>query len=689
MAEVFAMAMQICEGLGEAHRAGAVHRDLKPANILIDQKSRVKIADFGLARLEGATQLTSEGAVMGTPAYMSPEQVRGQKLDARSDIFSLGVVLYEMLTRRLPFSGENQFAVFEAIKSQRPEPLARYKAGVSDGMQRLIDKALEKERENRYQHVEDLQVDLKREQKAWLAADSSTAPKHTLPFDATPKQPAPKKPPPSLQPAPPSGKRNWRIVISIAAMVAVISTILVLSRNGDGQKPTEPKSTQPANLYNQYREEGDALFAQGNYAEAKEKYQAALKEKPGDSYVIAQIKTCDQRRQETETERLYTQYIDQAEAFFNQGNFDQAKPKYEDALKQKPGDRYATARKKSCDDARAEQTKEAERERQYTNLIDAADNLFRRGQYTQAKAKYQQALDYQRDDKYATQQIRECDRLYAKAEEDKKKEAVPSGMVLIPAGSFLMGSDDGENDEKPVHEVYIDSFYMDRYEVTVAQYQRFLNAVGYLDSKERQENESDGEYLFRSLKLADIESKGNKPLKPSHWEEQLQYPDRPVVYVSWYGANIYAKWAGKRLPTEAEWEYAARGGNTGVGGKPKYKYPWGNEASSSKADFNFDHSRVIGLDYLMGYLKNVGSYAPNGYGLYDMAGNVWEWCADWYGANYYKNSPARNPQGPSDGSERVLRGGSLYSDTDDMRCAYRGDSVAFLSAGFRCVQDVR
>jgi len=104
--ETLDLAIQICEGLSEAHRAGIVHRDLKPANILLDKKGRVKIADFGLARLAGATQLTSEGTVMGTPAYMSPEQVRGEPLEARSDIFSLGVVLYELLTRRLPFPGQ-------------------------------------------------------------------------------------------------------------------------------------------------------------------------------------------------------------------------------------------------------------------------------------------------------------------------------------------------------------------------------------------------------------------------------------------------------------------------------------------------------------------------------------------------------------------------------------------------------
>jgi formylglycine-generating enzyme required for sulfatase activity len=258
---------------------------------------------------------------------------------------------------------------------------------------------------------------------------------------------------------------------------------------------------------------------------------------------------------------------------------------------------------------------------------------------------------------------------------DKETEAAfdRQDMVLIPAGTFLMGAKSGvyrksgKYDETPEHEVYVDAFYMDKYEVTVAQYQKFLAA-------------------------------NSDHYKPDHWDEQLQHPNHPVVFVSWDDANAYAKWAGKRLPTEAEWEYAARGGYTGVGfrilgGKPKYKYPWGNKYSESKVNFG----KVVGYygAPITGSLENVGSYAPNSYGLYDMAGNVWEWCADWYDEDYYqnfKNTPAHNPKGPASGLSRVWRGGSWNTHPSFLPCAGRDYDVPTRrhnNVGFRCVQDVR
>ena len=215
-------------------------------------------------------------------------------------------------------------------------------------------------------------------------------------------------------------------------------------------------------------------------------------------------------------------------------------------------------------------------------------------------------------------------------------------MVLIPAGSFEMGSNE-EDDEKPVHTVYVDAFYMDKYEVTNVQYQKFMRATGHRE--------------------------------PKYWNDsRFNQPNQPVVGVSWHDATAYARWAGKRLPTEVEWEKAARGGLEGR------RYPWGNTINSSNAHYDQD----LGT----GKPASVGSYSPNGYGLYDMAGNVGEWCADWGDLDYYSNSPLRNPQGPSTGEWSVLRGGSWDGYTILLRVADRirsNPADAFNSGGFRCV----
>jgi len=160
ISKIIDIAMQICQGLAKAHEAGIVHRDIKPQNILMDKDGRARIVDFGLARLKRDVMLTQTGSTLGTVAYMSPEQAQGKEVNHRSDIFSLGVVLYEMITGQLPFKGEHEAALVYSIVNENPEPLARYKSDVPGELQRIVEKGMEKNREMRYQHVDDLQADL-------------------------------------------------------------------------------------------------------------------------------------------------------------------------------------------------------------------------------------------------------------------------------------------------------------------------------------------------------------------------------------------------------------------------------------------------------------------------------------------------------------------------------------------------
>ena len=162
VSEAIDFTMQICEGLHKAHESGVVHRDVKPGNIIIDKENRPRILDFGLATITGEEKLTKTGSTLGTVGYMAPEQIEGKNIDQRSDLFSVGVILYEMLTGRRPFEGDNDAAVVRAITSSNPEPIARFKSGVTGELQQIINKALTKDPSLRYQHADGMLSDLKR-----------------------------------------------------------------------------------------------------------------------------------------------------------------------------------------------------------------------------------------------------------------------------------------------------------------------------------------------------------------------------------------------------------------------------------------------------------------------------------------------------------------------------------------------
>jgi serine/threonine protein kinase/Tfp pilus assembly protein PilF len=179
--KVLDIAVQICEGLAVAHEKGIVHRDIKSDNIMLTPRGQVKIMDFGLAKLKGATRLTQSRSTLGTASYMSPEQAQREEVDHRSDIFSFGVVLYELLTGRLPFQGDHEAAVLHAIINEEPLPVARFNNKVSTKLQDLVDKALAKEKEERYQHIDDVLADLRREKKSLEYVKTTSIPLEILP----------------------------------------------------------------------------------------------------------------------------------------------------------------------------------------------------------------------------------------------------------------------------------------------------------------------------------------------------------------------------------------------------------------------------------------------------------------------------------------------------------------------------
>ena len=241
---------------------------------------------------------------------------------------------------------------------------------------------------------------------------------------------------------------------------------------------------------------------------------------------------------------------------------------------------------------------------------------------------------------------------YFLATQNKQERTAQDGApaVLIPAGSFVMGDDENS----PRREIFVDAFYMDKYEVTVARYAAFLKATGNV-----------------------------KP--PEEWEtaDLHNAAELPVVGVDWRDADSYCRWAGKRLPTEAEWERAARAGD-------ERKYPWGSDpASPEHARFGKPYQNLVYKDGVV----RVGTYSKgvSPFGIYDLSGNVWEWVSDWY-ADSFRRDDVRNPKGPDNGTHKVMRGGGWYDPADRITAtkrmyaepAQRDDEV-----GFRCASNAK
>jgi serine/threonine-protein kinase len=472
---------QVCWAVEAAHRAGVIHRDLKPANIFVEQVEGfgevVKVLDFGIAKLlpiadDELTNLTETGVFLGTPKYMSPEQCGGGALDARSDVYSLGIMLYEMLTGALPFNG-TAMAVALQHATTPPRPLRESNPSIPEAVERAVMRALEKDPARRHPSAVALLAELETAagnvaSVQGPALDRFEAP--SLDFDDTSEL----RPPPR-----PSVAARSRIEIPLGAPPAPPAPAFVPA--AVVAAPPEPEPTGAA--------------------------------------------------------------------------------------------------------------------------IEEVD--------TRARALL---------------------------------PPVPAGMVLVPAGHFLMGSDRGLENERPVHEVYLDHFFVDATEVTNAQYRVFC------------------------------ERTGRTPPPNPRWDVTyfLSKPEHPVVNVTWADADAYARWAGKRLPSEAEWEKAARGGLDGC------DYPWGDDLDPSLA--NYDARDTC----------RVRSFRANGYGLHEIVGNVWEWCQDWYAADAYRSSPRRAPRGPTVGTEKVLRGGSIDGSARTLRISYRhwmSPQRRSSDIGFRCVRD--
>jgi serine/threonine-protein kinase len=503
---------QVGLALGYAHKQGVVHRDVKPGNILIADNNWALLTDFGLAKmLEGNQRLTRTGAGVGTPEYMSPEQAQGKPTDGRADLYSLGVMLYEMLTGSLPFESESGIAVAMKHVTDPVKPPRDLRPDLPPAVEQVILTALEKDPDRRYSSAESMVAAFTRAAGPMLTPDVIVQPlAAALPIEEpTPDGVTPKS----------SSSIRWRTVGAVAG--ALIALLLCVALASSVRPALSPVATATAAATN-----GNALA------------------------VVTM-------------------------------------PSVEPAL-------TATA----------------------SSLATVTPSIT----------------------------------------VTKETSPAPSGMALIPAGSFTMGAVSGEfnADETPPHAVFLDDFYIDTAEVTNAQFARFAAGAGY---------------------QTDAEKAGDS----TTWRS-FNSPDRqrfPVIFVSWNDATRYCAWVGKRLPTEAEWEKAARGASKRI-------YPWGN---------SFNNLSANTVEAGIGQPVAVASRSARGpYGLFDAVGNVWEHVQDWYGGGYYAESPKANPRGPTAGPFKVIRGGSFKTQPDRATTTTReqispdsrGDDV-----GFRCAKDVK
>lgn len=279
------------------------------------------------------------------------------------------------------------------------------------------------------------------------------------------------------------------------------------------------------------------------------------------------------------------------------------------------------------------------------------------------------------------------------------------GMVILPGGTFLMGTDDEigfpADGEGPIREVTVNPFAIDRHAVSNADFAEFVDDTGYVTVAER----FGWSFVFQLFVSKSAVRRGKVKKVPgldwwyavegSYWrkpegsgsgiDDRLQHP---AVHISWFDAAAYAKWARKRLPTEAEWEYAARGGLV------QKRYVWGDDLTpGGEHRCNIWQGTFPRINtHEDGYVGTcpVDSFAPNGFGLYNMAGNVWEWCSDWWSTEYHVTGPRENPAGPASGEARVMKGGSYlchHSYCNRYRVAARTSNTPDSSTGnlgFRC-----
>lgn len=667
---------QAAAALEAAHKNKVIHRDIKPENIIITKEGAVKVADFGLAKsLEGGSTLTQTGQIRGTPYYMSPEQCSGISSDEKTDIYSLGASFYYMVTGRQPFVGEKPLSIMLQHMNKDLTPPAEIVKDIPPEINDLIIKMMAKKRQERHKTTIDLVKEINnilREHSLESEIRKRSAKQKVIKDDSAVDAPTVKLKPRHIKP----------VIILPVILVSVLAIGAILLFASSSSEPGEETKTVQLDKISRLLKEVKSLLLAGEYGKAKSKYELVLKHDKSEY-------TPELKQQFNEVTELFNRKKDkkaqltkEAELALRKGDIDEALEKYNSSseidkanssLKEKISNlnklkKLFTSAKKLTNDGdfitaikiynqilelnpgneQAVQGLQAAKEKLFDFYIKNGVTLYSEHQWQMALEEFEEALSLKPNDSETLKFIEKCKKL---VEYDKT--------ILINKGAFSMGSEEGLFDESPSTRIEIPSFYMDKYEVTMLEYSLFIADGGY-------ENKSlwtDRGWMWRT---------NNKILKPLNWNLNENNEGKPVVGVSWHEAYAYARWRNKRLPTEAEWEYAARG-------KGNLLWPWGNKYVNRFANFNSVQSSA------------VGSY-PEGAswsGIHDLLGNVWEWCADWYSSDYYSRRKGKIT-GPDKGVCRVIRGGSFLEPHQDITAYSRMKKTPETRSefiGFRCVKD--
>jgi serine/threonine protein kinase/formylglycine-generating enzyme required for sulfatase activity len=576
---------QIAEALAAAHALGIVHRDLKPDNVMITRRGSdadfVKVLDFGIAKTvadEGADNLTKTGFVLGTPVYMSPEQLMGETLDGRSDIYSLAIIAYEMLSGRLPFEGENPQAVMMKRVMSQPIRLGAAAPAISESVERAVMEGLERDRDLRTSEVQAFADGL-----SWALHSGTQVMGGAVTgrLGGLPGAPRATNERVSYETRSETGAEGFTGKPSSAVssdhdgVKAFAATEISFSPEGANRialtrQPQPAIVDNPDDLPDRGLDSPDAVV----YGERPRRPSKLIW--GGGVVVVAVIAVILYLIISPSSSSGFSLVVKGAppgsQVFINEAR--------RDTVANDGGLKVS-----GLDPGKLNLRVSHEGFADFITTISGA-----KGEVQTCEAQLLPEIDYN------------------------------GLMVPIPAGEFLMGDDSRGADERPAHKVTLPAFYIDKYEVTNAQYKKFCDATG------------------RAY-----------PISPLFDKDYINSsPDSPVISVTWDDAAAFASWAGKRLPTEEEWEKAASWDSTS---QKKRVWPWGSEANKSIA--NIEAARPAPVKE---YPRDVSAY-----GVFGMGGNAAEWVNDFYGP--YPGNQTPDPQYGQ--KARVMRGGNYKSTSLD------------------------